>query len=70
MERPEALEVGSIAMTGLEFDEMQRAINREALRVLPREIPAEYSVENFSERVLNFVESTASRSAFWTGFRG
>lgn len=70
MERPEALESGAISLTGLEFDAMARAITRWERRQSKVSTPSEYQIDNFSERVLNFIESTAPQAAFWTGFRG
>lgn len=70
IERPEALDAGSILMTGLDSTDVLRGIevvtrSRTALQ----QIPAEYEVANFSERVLRFVLSTAGRSATWSGLR-
>lgn len=69
MERPEALESGSIVMAGLESDSVSRSV-RIALSSEPTHgAPAEYLVENFAERVLTFIESTAPRAHEWLGIR-
>lgn len=68
MERPEALEVGSITLTGLERRSVllgaEHALRRENS---PKHLPEGYEVDNFSERVLNFVLSTATLATSWTG---
>ena len=68
MERPEALEVGSITLTGLEPESILRGSVR-ALRLgnLAKRMPEGYEVENFAERVLNYVLSTAPLAENWTG---
>lgn len=69
MERPEALETGSMQMVGLDFDEIIRGIVRLERRESSVEVPIDYTVSNFSERVLGFIESTAPRVASWIGQR-
>ncbi len=69
MERPEALETGSIVMAGLEVDTVCRAVRLVLNDNSVRTIPAEYLVENFAERVMSFIESTASRAHEWLGIR-
>jgi UDP-N-acetylglucosamine 2-epimerase (non-hydrolysing) len=70
MERPELIETGGISMCGLESDSILRGIkfqieNRSAIPA-----PLEYQVMNFSQRVYQFIESTAPRVAQWQGLRG
>lgn len=70
MERPEALETGGIVMTGVEPDSMLLGAeyvlaNSDAERPLPEG----YEVEDFAERVLGFVISTAKLSSEWRGLR-
>ena len=68
MERPEALEVGGVTLTGLESQSVLRGANRALLfEGSDRRLPEGYEVENFSERVLNFVLSTATQADNWTG---
>lgn len=70
IERPEALDAGSIIMTGLDPEDVLRGIHvATRSNTYPAEIPAEYRVLNFSERVLRFVLSTAGRNASWSGLR-
>lgn len=71
MERPEALDVGGIVMTGLKADEVLAGIhiatssgNRKTL-----ELPVEYQVSDCSNRVVNFMFSTMTRHHEWLGIR-
>jgi UDP-N-acetylglucosamine 2-epimerase len=70
MERPEALDSGSIVMTGLGIENVTAGLNavigdsRQASN-----LPAGYEVENFSERVLRFMQSTIDRHHEWAGIR-
>jgi UDP-N-acetylglucosamine 2-epimerase len=69
MERPEALEVGGIVMTGLGKDNVLSGI-REVVANAPRAdriLPDGYEATNVSERVVRFILSTASRHKFWAG---
>lgn len=74
IERPEALETGGIVMTGLETDNLVGAIRlvrsgSPGGRLSPVLLPADYRVENTSERVIRFVLSTAGRHRSWAGLR-
>lgn len=69
MERPELLETAGISMSGLEGDNILRAVNHQVTKEQNRDIPAEYRVGNFSERVYMFIESTAPRAGQWLGLR-
>jgi UDP-N-acetylglucosamine 2-epimerase len=70
IERPEALETGSIMMTGLDPDDVERAV-RIVLDDGPvtRSVPAGYEVADTSDRVVRFLVSTASRHRSWAGIR-
>jgi UDP-N-acetylglucosamine 2-epimerase (non-hydrolysing) len=69
IERPEALDVGSIAMTGIQPDEVVEALaSIHELREV-REAPLEYQVRNTSSRVANFILSTSKRHREWSGLR-
>lgn len=71
MERPEALEVGGIVMTGLGKDNVIAGI-REVVANPPkadRTLPEGYEVTNVSERVVRFILSTVSRHHEWAGIR-
>jgi UDP-N-acetylglucosamine 2-epimerase (non-hydrolysing) len=65
MERMEALEVGSIIMTGLDTSNLLRAIDITLSSNLQSESPEGYSRENFSESVVRFLISTCSHHRTW-----
>jgi UDP-N-acetylglucosamine 2-epimerase (non-hydrolysing) len=69
MERPELLEAGGISMAGLDGDNILRAVNFQTKNNDPAEVPAEYQIKNFSQRVFMFIESTAPRATEWQGLR-
>ena len=70
IERPEALDTGSIIMTGLDPTNVV-----EALLLAPSEPswaseePSEYRVSTFSLRVCRFIVSTHRRYEAWAGLR-
>lgn len=68
MERPEALDAGSIVMTGLKTDDVIAAIE-EVVSDTSSEVPAEYLVSNTSQRVIRFLLSTLGRHHEWAGIR-
>lgn len=71
MERPEALEVAGVVMTGLKRDNVIAGL-REVMGnppVADRTLPDGYEVQNFAERVVRFILSTASRHHEWGGIR-
>jgi UDP-N-acetylglucosamine 2-epimerase (non-hydrolysing) len=70
IERPEALDSGSIIMTGLHRDDVACAV-RLAMADGPvrSSIPPAYSVTDTSNRVVRFILSTASRHHAWAGIR-
>ena len=71
MERPEALDTGSIIMTGLRKDEVLAGI--EVAISLPSDfensLPLGYEVSDFSNRVMRFMLSTVWRHHEWAGLR-
>lgn len=69
IERPEALDTGSITMTDLDARVLPAAIRFAMSRPAPPLRPADYQVTNTSERVVNFILSTAFQHRFWTGLR-
>jgi UDP-N-acetylglucosamine 2-epimerase len=71
IERPEALDTGSIMMTGLDPDDVKRAV-RVAIDDGPvtSSMPAGYEIVDTSNRVVRFILSTASRHHEWAGIRG
>jgi UDP-N-acetylglucosamine 2-epimerase (non-hydrolysing) len=69
MERPEALEAGSIIMCGIESDQVIEAIDyleKSQASVVP---PIEYQFPDTSTRVANVLISTVHKQAFWSGLR-
>lgn len=71
MERPEAMETGGIIMTGIEPGSMLLGADYAlANSDLERPLPEGYEVDDFSERVLSFVVSTARLASEWRGLRG
>jgi UDP-N-acetylglucosamine 2-epimerase (non-hydrolysing) len=70
MERPEALDVGGIVMTGLKSGEVISGIDLTLRNKRnPNSIPLEYCVEDFSHRVVNYMFSTIGRHREWLGIR-
>ena len=69
MERPEALETGSVIMSGISVIGISEAI--QILTKLPRakSIPSDYQVQDTSTRVLNFIASTIHSHDFRVGLR-
>lgn len=72
IERPEALDAGSIIMTGLDADVVLASIalvmDKRGADVR-RQAPAEYEVENTSERVVKLVLGMAGLSNGWWGIK-
>lgn len=76
IERPEGMDAGSIIQTGLDRETMLKAIEvtvaqhgtRRDLGMAPP-IPADYTVTNTAERVLNLILGTAKLSNAWDGIR-
>lgn len=76
IERPEAIDEGSIIMTGLDEVTIMNAVQAATQTFTAREnsgithpIPAAYRVTNTSDRVLNLVLGTAKLSNTWDGIR-
>ncbi len=70
IERPEALDTGSIIVTGLDPDTVVNAVNfvvHERERFPVQEIPAEYDVANTSQRVVKLILGTAKLINKWRG---
>ena len=70
MERPEALDAGTIVLTGLNPDTILQAVKivteKKASSTKPM-IPPGYEVENVSERVVKLIIGTAKLSHLWDG---
>ncbi len=69
IERPEALDTGAITMTDLEPEAVLRGIRFAMSRGAAPERPADYRINNTSERVVNFLLSTTFQHEFWSGLR-
>ncbi len=69
IERPEALDTGAITMTDLDPQAVPRGMRFAMGRGGAPERPADYRIENTSERVVNFILSTAFQHEFWAGLR-
>lgn len=70
MERPEALDTGSIILSGLESDAVLRAIEvvtDQFKRGLRAPIPDDYMISNTSQRVVNLIVGTSKLSNRWSG---
>ena len=70
LERPEALDTGAIVLTGLEPDDVLRAVDAVVAQAEAGErpeVPADYRVMNFSQRVVNLVLGTAPLHRRWAG---
>ena len=70
MERPEALDTGNIVLTGLNPDTILQSIKvvtEEAASQVKHPIPAEYDIQNVSQRVVKLIIGTAKLSNMWDG---
>ena len=65
MERPEALEAGSIIMSGTSPQNVIQAIDILLKNEVSPKVPPEYLIEDTSQRVLNFIVSTVNQYRFW-----
>ena len=70
IERPEALDAGSIIMTGLDADDVVAAVAiAMADGPVTSSMPAGYEIVDTSRRVVRFIVSTAGRHHQWAGVR-
>jgi UDP-N-acetylglucosamine 2-epimerase len=65
MERPEALELGSIVMAGIEASQVLEAIDIVLKTSIPTSVPDAYQIDDCSLRVSNFILSTVNEYKFW-----
>lgn len=72
IERPEAMDTGTIVVTGLNSDTILNAVSivtgQYAAGNVPP-IPVDYQHKNVSQRVLNLIVGTAKLSRIWSGLR-
>lgn len=72
IERPEAMDAGTIVMTGLEPDVVVSAIKMqisEDNKKMPRKIPADYEIDNTSYRVVKLIMGTYKLNAVWNNLQ-
>lgn len=72
IERPEAMDAGTIVVTGLNPDTIVDAIRlqtSESARAAKMTVPADYEIENTSWRVLKLIVGPAKLSPMWDGIR-
>jgi UDP-N-acetylglucosamine 2-epimerase (non-hydrolysing) len=70
IERPEALDTGSIIMTGLDAENIVEAIEVVVRdKTVGSHVPSDYAIDNCSERAVRFIVSTHRRNAQWSGLR-
>jgi len=72
MERPEALDTGSIILTGLDPDIIVNAVDlaiNESTIIKNTPAPHDYRIENTSWRVLKLIMGTAKLSHLWQGIQ-
>ena len=69
IERPEALDTGSIIMTDLRPESVIAGIDAARADHSTTSSPREYEISDVSLRVRNFILSTAYEHAVWAGLR-
>jgi UDP-N-acetylglucosamine 2-epimerase (non-hydrolysing) len=67
IERPEALEAGSLIMCGLEPERVLEALEIVENSKRPEPTPVEYSFTEVSMRIVNFLISTVHKHELWNG---
>ncbi|WP_369743392.1 non-hydrolyzing UDP-N-acetylglucosamine 2-epimerase [Pseudidiomarina sp. PP-1MA] len=70
IERPEALDTGAIALTGLDAETLLMGVeiataHRDIFSGTEREVPEEYKICNTSERVVRLITGTAKLTPHW-----
>lgn len=72
IERPEAMDTGSIIVTGLDPETIVNAVKMQtSVHILskPVQIPDDYQIENTSQRVVKLIVGTAKLSNLWSGIK-
>lgn len=69
MERPEALDAGTIVLTGLDADSVAAGVALQMERPGKVPLPAEYAIDDVSERVVRLIVGTARLSNRWAAVR-
>jgi UDP-N-acetylglucosamine 2-epimerase len=70
IERPEALDTGSIVMTGLDPENVVEVVGVVVADASAgQHVPADYAIDNCSERTVRFILSTHRRHHQWSVIR-
>jgi UDP-N-acetylglucosamine 2-epimerase (non-hydrolysing) len=72
MERPEAMDAGSIVLTGLDADVIVKSVEVQMARDIREKeicIPEDYQITNTAHRVLKIILGTAKLSTLWHGIQ-
>ena len=73
MERPEAIDSGTIILTGFNQEDVLKSIeimiDQHRAKDFLKKIPDEYNINDTSHRVLNLIAGTASLSNLWDGIK-
>jgi UDP-N-acetylglucosamine 2-epimerase (non-hydrolysing) len=69
IERPEAIEAGTIILSGIDPISVLSAMEMALLLDSHTSIPTEYLIGDTSLRVVKFIQSTLPQFKFWTGVR-
>jgi UDP-N-acetylglucosamine 2-epimerase (non-hydrolysing) len=69
MERPEALEAGTILLSGIKVDQIVESIQSAENNGFGKVAPSEYTIPDTSTRVINFLLSTTHQHFYWSGLR-
>lgn len=69
IERPEALDTGSILMVDVEPERVVAGVRIAMDSGSGRQVPSDYCITNTSERAVNFILSTAAGHKSWSGLR-
>ncbi|WP_229670587.1 non-hydrolyzing UDP-N-acetylglucosamine 2-epimerase [Microlunatus endophyticus] len=69
IERPEALDTGSIMLSGLDRDDVLITVDAAMTERERITAPAEYQIDDTSRRVVRFILSTVHRTHEWAGIR-
>jgi UDP-N-acetylglucosamine 2-epimerase len=69
MERPEALDSGSINLAGINSKTILQNIRIIEKQEMSKTLPSEYQIPDTSTRVVNYISSTIHQYKFWSGIR-
>lgn len=69
MERPEALELGSIVMASVNSENLTNTFQIVDSLPVPNQFPMEYEYLDCSNKILKFILSTIDQYQFWFGIR-